>query len=206
MTEQNTHWLEFLDATRDVPPRPNLLRALKYLPETGCALDLGCGAGHDTLALLRHGLQVTAVDLLPEAVDLTIQKAEQAGLESSLQALCCRFEDYIPGKKYDLVYSGFSLPFCPPKYFPETWKRLCLALAPGGLLAVQLFGNHDEWAESGEHPEITFHSRDDVEKLSADFEKLHFEEVERPGWTATGKRKYWHVFHLLFRNAPHKAV
>ena len=39
------------------------------LPTSGIALDLGCGAGRDSVLLAMQGLHVTGVDISPVAVD-----------------------------------------------------------------------------------------------------------------------------------------
>lgn len=59
----------FLDVTRGAPARPNVHKALDYWTHSpGLALDMGCGAGRDSLALLRAGWNVVALDRDPEAL------------------------------------------------------------------------------------------------------------------------------------------
>ena len=48
----------------------------------GAALDLGCGAGGDTIWLARQGWQVTAVDISTTAVERVRQRARELGLGS----------------------------------------------------------------------------------------------------------------------------
>src|SRR4051812_10504921 len=55
-------WDQFYDLTRSAPPWPLLQRAVRHLEHKGDALDLGAGAGRDTIYLLEQGFNVTAVD------------------------------------------------------------------------------------------------------------------------------------------------
>jgi cyclopropane fatty-acyl-phospholipid synthase-like methyltransferase len=45
------------------------------LPESGTALDLGCGSGVQTLLLAAHGLRVVGVDLSPTAIEEARRRA-----------------------------------------------------------------------------------------------------------------------------------
>ena len=46
--------------------------------KAGRALDIGCGTGTDTIYLARHGWEVTAVDMVPNALTAARQKARAA--------------------------------------------------------------------------------------------------------------------------------
>jgi SAM-dependent methyltransferase len=151
------------------------------------AVDLGCGQGHETLELLRAGFRVLAVDAYVEAVDATrIERIERLDLE--------------PGR-YGLVHARFALPFVPAAEFPRLWANLRAALAPGGVLACQLFGPDDGFVHDGSFDprELNVHPAAEVDALVAGLETLHREEVNRDGVTATGSPKHWHVHHLVVR-------
>ena len=61
-------WPSYYDAAKDNPPRPTLLMALDaWSGSPGFALDLGCGAGRDTLTLLARGWRVHAIDVEQDA-------------------------------------------------------------------------------------------------------------------------------------------
>lgn len=201
MTQERDIWMEFFEATSDRGPRDIMVQLLEDAPHTGLALDLGCGAGHDTMALLKHGLRVHAVDGHAWAVQRTEERAAEAGLRDRLRIEQSRFEDFEPQGPYDILYSGFSLPFVPSEAFQPLWTQLRAHLAPGGMLALQLFGDRDEWADGEHETEATFHSRAEVDELTDGLERVFFDEVERDGHTALGDAKHWHVFHMILRRS-----
>ncbi|MDN6400963.1 MAG: methyltransferase, partial [Brachybacterium sp.] len=98
----------------------------------------------------------------------------------------------LPGA--DLVLSCASLPFLPRDSFDGLWNILVTALRPQGILAVDLFGVHDDWAV----PAGTYLSRDEVEELLEGFEVLELAEEERGGRSFSGP-KHWHTFRVLAR-------
>ncbi|MGP8078843.1 MAG: class I SAM-dependent methyltransferase [Thermoplasmata archaeon] len=74
-------------AYRDLPwfsPRPySWLRngvAQRWLPSRSRALDVGCGAGTNSLFLARSGFRTSGVDLAPGAIAAARSRAERAGL------------------------------------------------------------------------------------------------------------------------------
>ncbi|MCK4873122.1 MAG: class I SAM-dependent methyltransferase [Phycisphaerales bacterium] len=196
---RDDEWIEYFDATMDRAPRENLLQALQHTPHDGTALELGCGVGHDVIAMLRHGLTVTAIDFHPEAVQRTLAAARRAGLADRLNALCCAFESFPFDGTYDLIHSSFSIPFCPPQHFETTWWKMRRSMAADGLLALILFGDRDEWACTDKAGDTTYLSRGDVDRLITGLERLRDEEVEHDGPTALGAHKHWHLFRLLLR-------
>ena len=140
----------------------------------------------ESRALADAGWQVRAFDLDSALVERLSDTDVQAHVGSMTEV------DLPPA---DLVHAGFSLPFVPPAGFPTFWERLRAALRPGGLLAVNLFGVHDDWA--GEQ-EMTFHSRAEVEALTSGLEVIDLGEVEEDGPAYSGP-KHWHLFSVLAR-------
>jgi SAM-dependent methyltransferase len=190
-------WVAFFDGTEDRGPRPLLTEVLQLAGpprEGGVALELGCGSGIETLALLAAGWRVVAMDASPEGVRRTVERAGSAGLGEALTAEVATFETYRPPAA-DLVYAGVSLPFCGPGAFPRVWADLRRTLRPGGLLGVHLFGINDTWAGEAE---MNFHTRADVERLVAGLEVLRLDETEEDGGSFLGP-KHWHVFEMVAR-------
>lgn len=188
-------WTRYYDAAGN-DPRPTLRRALDGFAheglEGGTAVDLGCGAGRDTFALLERGWSVCAIDGEPEAIRRLLANAPRT---ERLRTQVATFER-ASWPSCDLVNSSFALPFCQPSDFPAVWARVVASLRVGGRFCGQLFGDRDGWAPSAE---ISFHSRDAALALFDDFDLEHFDEVEEDGATATGVPKRWHLFHVVAR-------
>ncbi|WP_236207744.1 class I SAM-dependent methyltransferase [Pseudomonas tohonis] len=185
----------YYERTQGAPPRPALLMAIQALgrPATR-GIDLGCGAGRDTLEMLRRGWNVLAIDRAPEAIERLLGQVSPEQLPR-LQPLCARFEDCeLPHA--DIVNSAFALPFCNPDTFPALWQRIDGALVGGGLFCGNLFGERDDWAG----PDLTILGEDEVRGLFNGWELLHFEVIDREGSTARGRTKRWHLFSVVARH------
>lgn len=184
----------FYDATQGLPALPILLHALTQWHEPpGLAVDLGCGAGRDTLELLRCGWRVLAIDREPEALQrlcaqVTPEQAER------LDTRLARFEA-LTLPRAELVNSSFALPFCTPDRFADLWRAIEQAVPRGGLFAGYFFGERDQWAS----PDLTIHSRERLDAQFADWALLHLQESERDGLTAKGACKHWHLFSVVAR-------
>jgi len=177
-------------------PRETLVFALERFEEqrrSGFAVDLGCGTGPDTLELLRRGWDVLAIDAQREAL---ARLPDDPRLATQL----ARFED-ADWPDADLINASFSLPFCPPREFPELWRKIRDTLRSGGRFCGQLFGDRDGWTTGGSPSkgEITFHSRVELDELVRPFVVERLDEVEEDGETAVGAPKHWHVYHLVVR-------
>jgi tellurite methyltransferase len=188
-------WRRFYAAAGE-NPRETLLHALALHEaegrEPGDAVDLGSGAGRDTLELLRRGWRVLAVDAEPAAMELLQERTPEG---ARLRTRLGRFDEVEWGDA-DLVTSSFSLPFAPPPAFARAWDRIRCTLRPGGRFCGQFFGVHDDWASS---EDMTFHSRGDVERLLGGLEVERLDEVDEDGRTAVGDEKHWHLFHIVAR-------
>jgi trans-aconitate methyltransferase len=205
-------WSRYFDAVKDLPARETLVRALDTFDaeraarqslitpiDRPLAIDLGCGDGRDTLALLARGWRVIAIDSSAEAVRRLMDRTPLEHMDR-LEARVQRFEDarLVPA---ELVNASFSIPHCDPADFPGLWAGLTAAIRPGGRFAGQLFGVRDGWAVKPDGLTRTYHTRTEVESLltGAGLTPELLDEVERDGKNAFGEPKRWHVFHIVAR-------
>ena len=66
-----SEWTEYYDEHEGREPREMLLEVVDAFGagEERSAVDLGCGSGIDTLAMLRRGWRVFAIDAEEEAIE-----------------------------------------------------------------------------------------------------------------------------------------
>lgn len=158
----------------------------------GLAIDIGCGDGTETRALLAAGWSVLAIDADPGVLDRV-----RAGVGAeALQRLTVDRRDFadigtLPDA--DLVYAGFSLPFCPPAEFESLWAYIRAALNPGAVFAGEFFGPHDSWASRSS---MNVHDRDDIERLLDGLDIIRLTEENEDGRSPDGA-KHWHIFHVV---------
>ncbi|WP_152649175.1 hypothetical protein [Demequina flava] len=69
----------------------------------------------------------------------------------------------------DLIHSAYTLPWLPANALAALWTRMTGALLPGGILAVDLFGERDSWA--GRH-DVTVHSEAQVRDMCSGLDIL----------------------------------
>lgn len=112
--------------------------------EPGCALDVGCGEGADTVWLAGRGWRVDAVDISPVALDRAAEHAARVLSEGAAARISWQEHDvltWVPdAASYDLVSAQFL--HLPREVLEQVHRRLAAAVAPGGRLLV--VGHHPD--------------------------------------------------------------
>ena len=187
---QKKDWQEYYEITKGRPPSRLLIEALGYVINKGKAIDIGGGALKDTRYLLEQGFDVTVVD----KADLMAKEAE-AIKSNKLHCFVSSFADFdFPKNEYDIASAMYSLPFNPPENFDTVFTKIKKSLVKGGIFCGQCFGVSDGWSAN---PKMTFHTKEQVEKLLSDTEVILLDEEEKDDKTASGTPKHWHVFHFI---------
>jgi SAM-dependent methyltransferase len=96
----------------------------------GRALDIGCGAGTDSLFLAQQGWEVTSLDFMPKALDYTVKRATEAGV--SVTPVEADITDWDPPHKYDLVLDHGLLHNMDPVRYAAYRDCVLRALADDG--------------------------------------------------------------------------
>lgn len=110
---------------------------IQRLPRGGRVLDLGCGSGRDSLAFLKAGLAV-------DAVDGSVQMAKAASGLTGLPVMHATFSDYDPQGPYDGIWACSSLLHVPAAQLAGVIAKYARALAPGGTFYLSFkLGFHD---------------------------------------------------------------
>lgn len=105
------------------------------LRETGARrlLEIGAGAGHDSLFFQRQGLSVVATDLSPQMV----AKCKAKGLNARVAG----FLDLdFPAESFDAVFAFNCLLHVPDADLPTVLETIRLLLRPGGLFFMAVYG------------------------------------------------------------------
>ena len=141
----------------------------------GKALDIGCGAGTDSLYIAREGWVVTSLDFMPAALEMTCARAESAGLE--LATIEADITEWEPTDKFDLVLDHGLLHNMNPDRYPLYRERVMRAVADDGEFVILhwLKRTPDE-SQSEIGP--TRVSREDIQKFFAPELKALFFAVE----------------------------
>ena len=189
----DAHWVRYNAGQGNRPVRPLCRSAMDRAGPPGQAVDLGCGSGVETRALLNAGWQVHAVDGSPETRPLLLRTI--GGVHNRLTVEVAHYAELTSFPPADLIYAGYSLPYQPPDSFGRIWELLRTALRPGGLLAVDLFGDHDSWAGD---ESMTFLTGTQARALFDGLELLSWDEEDEDG-PAFGGAKHWHVYTAIAR-------
>lgn len=170
-----------------LPVNPFYSRAIPHIKANGRVLDAGAGFGQGARLLRERGFSATCLEPDSEMADNLRQQGFPV-IEGT-------FAD-APAKSFDAVLTVFSLFFVAGSDFPASWDAISNSIDRGGIWAGQLLGPNDEWANSGD---VLVLETDDIARLLKPFEVLEWEEVDRPGRTAWGAAKHWHIHHIIAR-------
>ena len=183
----------YYDNTEADIPRKNVkyfIENIKTIPSK--AIDIGCGAGNDTVYLIKNGWNVTAIDKedVKDRISKRLSSEEMKRFEFQQQNL----ED-IQLKKADLIVANYSLSFCYKHGFDEMWKTIRKSICRDGYFVGNFFGINDSWNKVESN--MTFFTKEQVLDLFDEFDIIKFNEVEKEGLTGLGNMKYWHIFNVI---------
>jgi demethylmenaquinone methyltransferase/2-methoxy-6-polyprenyl-1,4-benzoquinol methylase len=109
-------------------------------------LELACGTGIWTRALLPLGQELTAIDASPEMLALARQKVGSALVQFQQADLF----QWQPDQQYDLVFFANWLSHVPPQRLDAFLGAVARAVRPGGSVAIV-----DQYAPMPEDREIS---------------------------------------------------
>lgn len=193
-----SRWGEYYKAASGRPPR-ELWRqtVLRFGPgdqPSRRAIDLGCGAGTETVALLSEGWHVLAIDQQPEAiahVRARVAPEHQARLATQIVSF-----EHVECPPSDFIWAGLSLPFCPPAHFPRLWEKMVASLRSGGRFVGDFFGVRHAWAR---RQEMTFHTVEQIKALCQPLQIEYFITEEGERVTVRDGLQPWHAYGVIAR-------
>jgi tellurite methyltransferase len=202
VTEADFDWHEFHRRSLVRPSRELLRRTLGCFElgkrRPGVAVDLGCGAGPETLELLRRGWQVHVVDSDAQGIEM-LQESVPPSARPQLCTYVAKLEEFrLP--RCDLIWAGYSLPYCPASHWSGLWSRIVAALRQDGRFAGDIFGDQHAWAgEPGVFTMTEAVLRDQLGGLV--IEAFDIENGVRPSGGALTR---WHAFGVAVRQSTVK--
>jgi SAM-dependent methyltransferase len=115
-------------------------------PSGSQLLDLGCGAGIDTVFLASRGYSVLAIDWSEEMVERTRQRVAEAGLAGRAHVLALGVQELsqLRGERFDGIYSDLGPLNCIPA-LPSTARDCAVLLLPGGRIIASVIGRICPW-------------------------------------------------------------
>ncbi len=160
--------------------RADFLSLIKEENKTSL-LEIGPGAGKDSLFFQENGLNVKCVDLSPELVKICQQK----GLDAHVMDMTALS---FPEESFDVVYALNSLLHIPKKELPNVLKNIQTVLKPNGLFYMGVYGSENEsehiWENDSYTPKrfFAFYSDEHLQEITGQyFEVISFKKVTFEG-------------------------
>ena len=128
------------------PLDPMILELAPTLP-VGTFLDLGCGAGQNTIWLAQQGWAATGVDIAPSAIRMAEETASDMNVAATF--LVADLTEWVPEETFDFVASTYALPPAGPGR-SHALASATAAVKPGGTILVAEFdrtslGDQEGW-------------------------------------------------------------
>lgn len=131
------HAKDFFDSMVNADMSAHYERFLRYVPEHGKILDLGCGSGRDTKAFIQRGYSV-------EAIDGSSEMCRLAGEHCGIQVRCMDFNDLNEIEKYDAIWACASLLHVAKEQMTDILSKMRDALVNSGVMYISFkYGNYE---------------------------------------------------------------
>lgn len=112
---------KYYENTENALPHPLVKKFINMNNNPKYAIDLGCGAGRDTIYLIKNGWKVLSIDK-ENTREIISGKLDNEELKK-FNFECQDFEN-IKLEKNNLLVANFSIPFCNKDYFNEFWNKI----------------------------------------------------------------------------------
>jgi ubiquinone/menaquinone biosynthesis C-methylase UbiE len=144
-------------------------------------LEIGCGMGYDSLEFLKRGVNVTAIDLTPAAIDFARRHFDTVGVTADEVKVDNALSLSFPDNSFDAVWSNGVLHATgdTPRAIAEARR----VLKPGGRAIISHFYRKPSWMYALHHlgrenieykdedpPVNEFYSESEIEAMFEGFE------------------------------------
>lgn len=113
---------KYYDNTQSDKPRNNVEYFINEIQcNSGNAIELGCGAGNDTVYLIKNNWNVLAIDRedVKERIAKRLTKEELAKFKFQKQDF-----ETLKLEENNLIVANYSLSFCNKNKFSELWNKI----------------------------------------------------------------------------------
>ena len=172
------------------PLLKTFLRLNSYDKKPGkTAIDLGCGAGNDTICLLNKGFKVIAIDEEPQVKDLILNRVDN---KENIQII---IDDFSKTKlpPSDLIFANNSL-FFVKDGFDILLNNILNKVRKDGYFVGNFLGREDDWKVTKTKTTI---EKDDLLSYFSEFNIVYFSEEKFYKSTIDRKDKFWHVYNII---------
>lgn len=192
-------WIPYYQEKLYKEPRQLLVKAINFTNERSNknALDLGSGAGNETVFLLKKGWQVWSNDSHEAAMKIISSRNDIELYREKLTLIHANFVN-LPWEelpKFDLIFAGYALPFVKEKEFTKLWEKIVANLSPQGLFVGNFFGPDTNTFNWWTKRKMTFLTKEKVLELFKDFTIELFEE----NYEKNPKGRYERSFDIIAR-------
>ncbi|GAB2532501.1 class I SAM-dependent methyltransferase [Brachybacterium huguangmaarense] len=194
-TAPEIDWREYNVSAAGRPASRRVARVMSAFPGDGTGrvvLEIGAGGGADALEFARHGWNVFAFDLDDTLASRLVENERMPGTVFFRHG---DVREVVEFPAADAVYAAYSLPMLGDD-LPVVWERLRAAIRPGGVIAVDLFGDRDTWVD---REDIATLSDGRIDEMFEGFDILRRDVRDEDGRTFSGDRKHWHVHSIVAR-------
>jgi len=166
-TEHKRPWRGIGKISLDLEPRSKVL-------------DIGCGTGKTTSALISMGMDVTGLDFSPSAISHCVSIF---GDKAKFTIAECERMPF-PDKHFDAVVAVHVLEHLSETQLKDTVKEISRVLMPGGLVFVRSFAVGDMRAEGGDRNtrgngiEYRYYTEEEMKGIFKGFELLSSERKD----------------------------
>lgn len=131
-------------------PAPVVQQIPDYLPPSSKinVLEIACGEGRNAVYLASLGYSVTAIDISTTGIEKTRAWAREAKVK--VDARIGDLKTYVPAKKYDVIFSTWSLQFLPVRMHRKVIHQYQVCTKKNGINAFSVFVKKP-WLEIPHH-------------------------------------------------------
>lgn len=113
---------KYYDNTENCLANKNVRKFINMKTHVGRAVELGCGAGRDTIYLIQNNWNVLAIDK-EDVADRIKNRLEKQEYLDKFRFQKQDFENIVL-EENDLVVANYCLPFCNRDKFQELWEKI----------------------------------------------------------------------------------